>query len=250
LNKRATDVNPQSFHDRVIFPLAVMHRIIPANPIFSSLAIASCIIVTASCSNSGPSAKDYKAYLEKEIPSFWQIKDFSIEEKEVSEQAGRTVVEVDFIAAILARDNTFVAADPLSNLQEKYLTNVSRIEPLHTKGSEYSISGKLTATEFGETWDVNFDIQQRTEVYVVGQFTEDFSGEIVIKGSPEELDLIEKVDQKVELDRDLISRLFRDDNEIVLSRKSGDEGSSVSRVIIFPYLRSKLIAVFESCRSL
>jgi hypothetical protein len=27
-------------------------------------------------------------------------------------------------------------------------------------------------------------------------------------------------------------------------------GSSVSRVIIFPYLRSKLIAVFESCRSL
>jgi hypothetical protein len=33
-------------------------------------------------------------------------------------------------------------------------------------------------------------------------------------------------------------------------RKTIHMGSSVSRVIIFPYLRNKLIAVFESCRSL
>jgi hypothetical protein len=161
------------------------------------LVLIVCIILLNSCSHPSPNSSDLNKRLQSQIPEYLEIVSLDVEKSEISRTSNSSEVIQKIHAKAKLKEDTFVIAGkrvdiPLSNQE-----GIVFIAIVGKQGNEIDLHGFSTSkANANNGWTIDFSLNQDI-INRLGKPRNSFSGNIMVRNSKEENELIDKAKMQV-----------------------------------------------------
>ncbi len=179
------------------------------------LIIASVLLV--SCGPKGPSSSEIVKKMETDLPGFWEVHNFKIEEEENLGSKTDPVYKARFKTQLRAEEDTFVPEESVSKFfpfspQPK----VTYLNPSLEKGDTEEFYGVLAAEQYQDGWKIVFKFDNPPSEF--GKPKSFYKGTAFVKGSKEEKAYQQQLAEQAEQDRiATLNRFFKGEHRGYLS---------------------------------